>query len=133
MPLAALADTVVAVHVAFLVFVGLGALLVRAHPGVARLHLPALAWGVGSLAFGVECPLTGLEKGLRRAAGEAPYAGGFVDRYLEDALYPESLTPLLWVLAAAVTAWSYARLLVAQPASSRSSSHPGPTTSAPTA
>ena len=41
-----LADLVVVVHLAFILFVALGGLSVLRWPAVAWAHLPALAWGV---------------------------------------------------------------------------------------
>jgi hypothetical protein len=105
-----LADVVVVVHAAFLAFVVVGPLLLPSRPGVAWFHLPALVWGAGSIVMGIECPLTAIEKALRSAAGEAPYAGGFVDRYIEDVAYPEELTPVLWALAAAIAVVKYTSL-----------------------
>lgn len=93
------ADLVVVVHLAFMVFVGVGSLLARRCPRLAWLHAPSLIWAVSSIGIGLPCPLTSLEKLLRRLGGEGVYEGGFVDHYVEAVLYPESLTPLLQVMA----------------------------------
>ena len=37
------------------------------------------------MPLGWPCPLTALEKLLRRRAGDIPYQGGFVDHYLGEA------------------------------------------------
>jgi len=87
-----LADLVVLLHVAFVLFVVLGGLLVLRWPRVAWLHLPAAAWGVFIEFAGWICPLTPLENALRARAGEAVYAGDFVGRYLLPLLYPAELT-----------------------------------------
>lgn len=94
------ADVVVAVHLAFLVFLTVGSLLAWRWPRVVVLHLPSVVWGVVSITVGLSCPLTPLEKHLRRLAGEQGYAGGFVDHYVEDVVYPERYTPLLRALIA---------------------------------
>jgi hypothetical protein len=75
------------------------------------LHLPSVAWGAGIVAIGWACPLTPLEKWLRRRDGES-YEGGFVDHYVEDVVYPEELTPLLRVLVAALIGAGYAVLIL---------------------
>ena len=62
------------------------------------------------VTVGFSCPLTPLEKTLRRLAGEEGYGGGFVDRYIEAVVYPESLTPLLRPLAAVAVVVGYAGL-----------------------
>lgn len=100
MPITAwLADLVVIVHGLFIVFVVAGGLLVLRWPRVAWLHLPAAVWGVLIEWSGWICPLTPLENLLRRAAGQAGYSGGFVERYLLPLIYPAGLTPAvqLWL------------------------------------
>src|SRR5688572_10605992 len=109
MPYGALADLVVVLHAAFLVFVVLGGLLLARWPKVARLHLPCVVWGVALISTGVDCPLTALEKWFIESSGSEPYAGGFVDHYVEDVLYPDELTPLFWALAVACFVVGYRR------------------------
>ncbi len=87
-----LADILVVLHLAFVLFVVLGGLLLFRWPRVAWAHLPAALWGFLIEAFGWVCPLTPLEVRLRRLGGEAGYAGGFVEHYLLPVLYPSGLT-----------------------------------------
>jgi len=87
-----LADITAVVHLAFVVFVVLGALLVLRWPRVAWAHVPAAAWGVLIEFAGWICPLTPLENRLRALAGQGTYEGGFVERYVLAALYPSGLT-----------------------------------------
>jgi hypothetical protein len=105
-----LADVVVVVHLAFIVFVGVGGLLAWYRPWVLWLHVPSVLWGVAIVTVGFTCPLTPLEKTLRQKAGEEGYGGGFVDRYIEGVVYPESLTPLLRTLATVAVVVGYAGL-----------------------
>ena len=98
-----LADALVLLHLAFVVFVVAGGLLVLRWPRVAWAHLPAAAWGVWIEWSGGICPLTPLENRLRTAGGEAGYTGAFVENYLMPVLYPVGLTPAVQVaLGAAV-------------------------------
>lgn len=100
MPIAAwLADLVVIAHGLFIVFVVAGGLLALRWPRAAWVHLPAAVWGVLIEWAGWICPLTPLENTLRRAAGQAGYSGGFVERYLLPLIYPAGLTPAvqLWL------------------------------------
>jgi hypothetical protein len=92
-----LADALVAAHVAFIVFVLAGGLLALRRRGWAALHLPAVAWGAFAELTGTVCPLTPLENSLRRDAGEAGYAGGFIEHYVIPLLYPGTLTPRLQI------------------------------------
>ena len=107
MPYRILADTVVVMHLGFMVFVALGALLVWRWPRLAWAHLPALAWGAGSLSVGLACPLTAAEKAMRRRAGDEDYQGGFVDHYVEDVVYPEEYSSALRALAVVLIVAGY--------------------------
>jgi Protein of Unknown function (DUF2784) len=108
-----LADAVLVVHLIFIAFVVLGGLLVLRWPGIAWLHLPAVAWGAWIEFAGWICPLTPLEADLRARAGDASYAGGFIEHYLTAAIYPEGLDrrhqvvlgAFVLVLNAAVYGW----------------------------
>ncbi len=87
-----LADLVVLIHLAFVVLVVCGGLLVLRFRWFALIHLPAAAWGALIEFGGWVCPLTPLENRLRQLAGETGYAGGFVEQYLLPVLYPGGLT-----------------------------------------
>ncbi len=95
-----LADLVVVLHLAFILFALLGGLAAVRRRRLAWLHLPALGWAVAVEAAGWICPLTPLERHLRLAAGDAAYAGGFVEHYLVPVLYPGALTRTAQVLLA---------------------------------
>ena len=98
-----LADAVVLAHLLFIVFVVLGGGLVLLWPRLALLHLPAACWGAFiEISAGI-CPLTPLENAWRQAAGEAGYAGSFIEHYLLPIIYPVGLTrDIQFVLAAVV-------------------------------
>lgn len=87
-----LADAVLLLHAGFILFVAAGALLVVRKPGLAPLHLAAVAWGFGIEASGAACPLTWLELRLRGLAGQAGYSGGCIDHYVAALIYPAGLT-----------------------------------------
>jgi hypothetical protein len=77
-----LADAVVLVHVAFVLFVVLGGLFVLRWRRIALLHLPSAAWGAAIEVSGGICPLTPLENWLREKAGDASYADSFVEHHM---------------------------------------------------
>lgn len=96
------ADALVLVHLAFILFVMLGGLLVWRWPRLCWLHLPAVAWGIVVEALHLTCPLTPWENQLRRAAGDAGYTGSFVEHYLLPVIYPAGLTPQIQLVLATV-------------------------------
>jgi hypothetical protein len=112
-----LADAVLVVHLAFIVFVVLGGLLVLRWPRIAWLHLPAVAWGAWIEFAGRICPLTPLESGLRERSGGGAYRGGFIEHYVTALIYPDGLDrrqqvvlgAFVLVLNAAIYAWLIAR------------------------
>jgi hypothetical protein len=87
-----LAALVALAHLAFVLFVAMGAALALKWPRIMWLHLPAAAWGVWIEWTGGICPLTPLENALRRDAGLPPYEGDFIARWVFPVLYPEGLT-----------------------------------------
>ncbi|MEY4706127.1 MAG: hypothetical protein RL042_2332 [Nitrospirota bacterium] len=93
-----LADLVLIVHLAFVVFVLCGGLLVLRWRRIAWLHLPAATWGAVVEFAGWTCPLTPLENWLRAQGGEAAYGHDFLARYLLPILYPGDLTRDLQLL-----------------------------------
>ncbi|HET9708365.1 MAG TPA: DUF2784 domain-containing protein [Gemmatimonadales bacterium] len=88
-----LADGIMLLHFAYIVFVIGGAILVLQRRWWMWLHLPAVAWGVWVEFFAKTCPLTPLENALRARAGQLGYAGGFIDHYVTRLVYPDGLMP----------------------------------------
>ena len=87
-----LAEVIVVLHFCFVLFVLFGGALALRWPKVVWVHLPAAAWGALISFAGWICPLTPLEKWLRRQGGAAGYEGGFVEHYILPVLYPRGLT-----------------------------------------
>lgn len=87
-----LADLVLVLHLGFVAFAAFGGLLVPHRPKMLRWHVPALLWGVLVQWADWTCPLTPLENYLRLRGGAAVHAGGFIDRFIGNLLYPENLT-----------------------------------------
>lgn len=112
---ALLADAVLLLHAAFIVFVVLGGLACLRWPALVWLHAPAWLWGAWVELSGGVCPLTPLETRLRTAAGQAGYSGGFIEHHLQPLIYPTALTrDVQWLLGGALIALNlavYAALL----------------------
>lgn len=88
-----LANLVLLVHLLFILFVIFGGLLVIRRHWLAWIHLPCVSWGVLLEFLHWTCPLTPLEKYLRRLADGLSYDGGFIEHYLGIFIYPGWLTP----------------------------------------
>lgn len=97
-----LADVVLVVHLAFVVFVLCGWLLVWKWRWIAWLHLPAVAWGAVVEYTGWICPLTPLENWLREQGGRIGDERDFIARYLLPILYPGELTREIQLLLGTV-------------------------------
>ena len=87
-----LADGVLVLHLAFIVFVLAGGLLVLRWPRLAWVHVPAAIWGALIEFTGSVCPLTPLEVALRQQAGQSGYGGGFIEHYVAGLIYPGGLS-----------------------------------------
>jgi hypothetical protein len=116
-PYQVLADIVLTVHFAVVVFVvgGLVAIFAGHWRGwrfvdalsFRAAHLAAIAIVAAQAWLGVVCPLTMLESWLRARANEGAYRAGFVEYWLERALYydvPAWVFTLAYSLFAAAVA-----------------------------
>ena len=112
-----LADSVVLLHMCFVVFVVSGGLLALRWRRMAWVHVPCAVWGAWIEFAGWVCPLTPLEIWLRRRAGEVGYERGFIEHYVLPVLYPSELTRptqlvlgiVVVVLNMALYAWVWRR------------------------
>ena len=97
-----LADLVLCLHLLFVVFAMLGALLLIRWPRMMWVHLPTVVWSAWIEFSGKICPLTPLENGLRIRGGGEGYAGDFVGHYILGLLYPDGLTRQIQIILGAL-------------------------------
>ena len=97
-----LADLVVFVHLLFVLFSLMGALLVIRWRKIMWLHLPAAFWAAAVEFSGKICPLTPLENWLRIRGGGGAYSGDFIGQYLLWLLYPPGLTRDVQIVLGAI-------------------------------
>jgi hypothetical protein len=119
MPAKLTADLILLLHLAFVLFVIFGGLLLWYRRAFAWLHLPMALWGAAVNIASWPCPLTPLEKHYRQLAGQSGYEGGFVEHYIAPLIYPEALTSdlgltvgvtvIVWNGAIYATWWRRAR------------------------
>lgn len=83
---------VMLIHLAFVLFVIFGALVVLKRRWVALLHIPAAVWGILIEFRDWICPLTPWENQLRQLGHQSGYSGGFIEHYLLAIIYPSGLT-----------------------------------------
>lgn len=111
---ASLANLVLIVHLAFIVFAIFGGLLSLKWPRAWMLHVLALVWSFLVEFLMLACPLTRLENYFRTMAGQAGYETGLIDYLLSRIIYP-GLPPeshiVLGVLLAIINIAIYAYLL----------------------
>jgi len=118
-----LADAVLVLHLAVVLFVVGGAVFVvagnlRGWPqanalGFRLLHLLAIGWVALQAWLGAVCPLTTLENWLRLQARQtAVYQGSFIEHWVQRLLFYEApawVFVLAYSLFAALAAWLWRR------------------------
>src|SRR6266849_5788094 len=87
-----LADATAVGHLAFVLFVALGGLLVLRWRKLAWIHLPAAVWGALIELANWTCPLTTYENTFRIRAGMQGYQEGFIAHHIYRLIYPAGLT-----------------------------------------
>jgi len=93
------ADLVLALHFLFALFAVLGGFLVLVDRRVMLVHIPVVAWSsIVNLAHWT-CPLTPLEKNLRRRAGQQVFEGGWIQHYLDPLVRPLGMPRRLELVA----------------------------------
>lgn len=115
MPYQLLANVVLALHVALVIFVVAGLVLVLVgnalhwgwvnNPWFRLGHLAAIAVVVAESWLGIVCPLTTLEMWLRVQAGSAHYSGGFIEHWMGRLLYYDAPA---WVFVVVYTVFGLA-------------------------
>jgi hypothetical protein len=90
----ALADVVMIVHGALLLFIAIGAFLAWRWPKLIWVHLGIVVWNLVIVLVDFGCPVTATEKFFRREGGESVYAGGYIQHYLNGRLWPDGATPV---------------------------------------
>ena len=97
-----LAETVLALHLAWIVWVIAGAYFTRKRPFLAAFHIASLLWGLLVDLGPWPCPLTLAEEFFEGKAGIDPYRGGFLVHYLNSIVYPNLPESVLVAVGVAV-------------------------------
>ena len=97
----AMADGVLIVHLAFILWVISGALFTRKRPWLAWAHVATIVYGIIVETTALVCPLTLAENWCETRAGAGPYQEPFLLHYLDATVYPH--VPVALLVAVAVT------------------------------
>lgn len=103
-----LAELVMALHFALLVFLVLGGFFAWRWQGVIYPHLVIGAWAILSLLVDVTCPLTVWENFFRERAGMPVLETGFIDHYIDGVWYPESASVTVQLVLGTIVIISWA-------------------------
>ncbi|MHB8542096.1 MAG: DUF2784 domain-containing protein [Candidatus Acidiferrales bacterium] len=98
----AMADGVLAVHLAFIGWVIFGAIFSRGRPRLAWAHVATIVYGIIVETTAFVCPLTLAENWCEARAGVEPYHGPFLLHCLDATVYPNVPATLLIAVAVAV-------------------------------
>jgi len=93
------ADLVLLLHFLFAAFAVFGGGLVAWNFSWAWLHIPTVLWSSIVNLMSWTCLLAPLEKALRMRAGQAGYAGGFIQHYVGREVYPRGMPRQLELVA----------------------------------
>ncbi|WP_020386739.1 DUF2784 domain-containing protein [Kribbella catacumbae] len=105
-----LADGMMILHGAFLLFFVIGGFLAWKWRRVIWAHLAVAVWNLTIVLLDFECPVTGVEKHWMRQGGEEPYAGGYIKHYLDGTIWPAGYTWLAEIIGFALLVTSYVGL-----------------------
>ena len=107
-----LADIVVVVHAAYVLFVILGLLAILIgwlrrwqwvrNPWFRLVHLAMISIVVVQALLGIMCPLTIWEQDLRKLAGQETYQGAFVANFVHDVLFFDDVPAWVFTLCYSV-------------------------------
>jgi len=120
-----LADVTVIAHVAYVVFVVLGQLVILLgavlkwswvrNPVFRYIHLAMIGIVVLEAWIGLTCPLTTWEQEFRIRAGQATYQGDFIARWLHDLLFLDASPAVFTICYSAFGAFVLFTLWLAPP------------------
>lgn len=130
---AVLADAILLLHFAFVLFVVGGLMAIWAgyfagwkfvrNPWFRVGHLAAMAIVVAEAVCGIVCPLTTWEANLRAKAGEETYAGSFVQHWVHRVMFFEITERTFTVIYVVFFVLILLSLVVVRPRSFRARSH----------
>lgn len=102
-----LAEGMVVLHLAYLLYLSVGGLLALRSARWLVPHVAVVAWAIIVVVMQLRCPLTTVEKELWARAGETPYTGSFLDHYIFGTYLPDGSQALVYALQLTLVAVVY--------------------------
>jgi hypothetical protein len=102
-----LATAALALHFGYIAYLVLGGFIAWRWPRTIWLHLAAVVWGLLIVSGRVQCPLTWAENWAREKAGMTRLTQGFVDRFLDNVIYPAQYVNVARLAVAVVVGVSW--------------------------
>lgn len=115
-----LADVIVALHLAYLAFLIVGGFLAWRWRWMLWLHLAAAAWALVVVVTDLRCPLTVVEKDVRRLGTGGAYPGTFIGHYIAGTIYPDGYTRVAEYVLLGIVLAAYAALVARRLSRTRS-------------
>ncbi len=106
------AAVVVALHMAYLLYMVFGGFLALRRFALIWPHIGSTLYSIYVTTTSFTCPVTTLEKWLLEKGGRTPYEGSFIAQYLRGVLYPAQYETALWVSCMALAVVSYVVVLM---------------------
>ena len=103
-----LATAALVLHFGYIAYLVLGGFIAWRWPKTIWLHLTAVVWGLLIVSGKVNCPLTYAENWARERAGMTRLTQGFVDRFLDNVIYPAQYVNVARLAVAIVVGVSWA-------------------------
>ena len=105
------AGFVAVLHMAYILYAGIGGFLALRSRAWLWPHMVSTAWCLTVTLTDVACPLTWLEKWLITWGGGTPYEASFTAHYLRDVVYPTEYETAVWLSGIAFAVLSYLLVL----------------------
>jgi len=101
------ADIVLVSHFLFALFAVFGGFLAFVDRRVMLVHIPVVLWSsIVNLAKWT-CPLTPLEKNLRKQAGQQAFEGGWIQHYIDPLVRPLGMPRRMELIAGvSIVSWN---------------------------
>jgi hypothetical protein len=96
-----------AFHFLFALFAVFGGFLALVDLRMLVLHLPVVLWSSAVNLANWTCPLTPLERNLRRSAGQQAFEGGWLQHYVEPLVRPLGMPRRMeWIAGVSIVMWN---------------------------